>query len=73
MEELRSCTTQTLNSKKDSKTYDIPIRKAIGLLQQVSVETAFSVIENFIKKMTEPHRINFLPDKTTVSKMAYMS
>ena len=60
MEELRSCTTQTLNSKKDSKTYDIPIRKAIGLLQQVSVETAVSVIENVIKKMTGTTQNKFL-------------
>ena len=71
MEELRNCTTQTLNSKKDNKTYDIPIRKVIYhcLIQQVTVETAVGVIENVINEMTGT-TINFLPDKTTVSKMA---
>ena len=29
MEELRNCTTQTLDSKNDNKTSDNPIRKAI--------------------------------------------
>ena len=72
MEELRNCTTQTLDSKKDHKTYDIPIRKAIYhcLIQQVPVETAVGVIENVIKEMTGT-TINFLQDKTTVSQMAY--
>ena len=72
MEELRNCTTQTLNIKKDNKTYDIPIRKAIYhyLMQEVPVETAVGVIENVIKEMIGTI-INFLPDKTTVSKMAY--
>ena len=72
MEELRNFTTQTLYSKKDNKTYDIPIRKAIYhcLIQQVPVEAAVGVIEDVIKERTGT-TINFLPDKTTVSQMAY--
>ena len=71
MEELRNCTTETLNSKKDHKTYDIPIRKSIYCLySKFQFETAVGVVENVIMEITGT-TINFLQDKTAVSKMAY--
>ena len=63
--------TNTKQQKKIiSKTYNIPIRKAIYHYLKVPVETAVGVIENVIKEMTCT-TINFSTDKATVSNMAY--
>jgi hypothetical protein len=64
--------TNNIDTMRNKKMYDIPIRKCIYycLLNNVSVETAATVIEMVVKEMTGDC-VQSLPSVATISRMAY--
>ena len=64
--------TNNIDTMRNKKMYDIPIRKCIYycLLNNVSAETAATVIEMVVKEMTGDC-VQSLPNVATISRMAY--
>ena len=64
--------TNNIDTMRNKKMYDIPIRKCIYycLLNNVSIETAATVIEMVVKEMTGDC-VQSLPSVATISRMAY--